>query len=62
LNTLVGARYDRFKRKADHDPSRDPFNGFIYLGSPDEAPSAYTFGKQFDLGRNTYQAACLQGV
>ncbi len=57
LHSLLGVRYDSFKRKSLTGVSpRDSFGRAIFRGYPDEAPSEYWFDPESDLDNTCYSA------
>lgn len=56
FHSLLGVRFDHFKRKRIVDLPLDEIGQSIFLGMPDEAPDAYAYDPNFDLDNTSYTA------
>lgn len=62
IHTLVGIRYDAFKRKRITDLPRDEIGQFIYLGDEDSAPEAYSFDPAYDMNHTSYTGSLVYKI
>ncbi len=59
IHTLVGVRYDEFKRKRITTLPTDAIGQFIYLGDDKSAPEAYSFDPAYDLNHTSYTGSLV---
>jgi outer membrane receptor for ferric coprogen and ferric-rhodotorulic acid len=62
IHTLVGVRYDEFKRKRITDLPTDAIGQFVYLGDDKSAPDAYSYDSAYDLNHTSYTGSLVYKV